>query len=437
MRGSEFSNPPVGFERYQCKEDDYPRGLELLVPGHVRDQLLADDAKRKIEEERIEAETKAARVQEVNRGRFLDSMSDESPRGSRNTTTVKDEDDSVKAMLAWSQIDSTDATLRSRKNYPVFSSAQALELHKNLGRTGDSDTKARLVSIYTDLVHKGTTLREIALPKSMKALEQLAISQPQMKAVISSIVAQINLAKRSSKPVRLQPMLLVSEPGVGKSHFVQALAQALSTTIHVQQMDADVTASYLMGSDKHWGNSTHGALFQNLVLGAHANPIFVLDELDKCQRTLSSASPLGAMYSVLEPITSKGVRDISVNFEFDASQVTWIATANDARLLDAPLRSRFREFHIMPPTASECLVLAEEVMRAAIESVAVKGFKADVSLRRHLAHLPARQISQLTLEAVAHAVAANRFVLRPEDFPRWLFDDDATVKAEVKPSYRH
>lgn len=437
MRGNEFSNPPAGFERYQCREDDYPRGLELLVPGHVKDQLVEADKNRKLNEERIEAETKAARVQEVNRGKFLDSMSDESPRGSRNTTTVKDEDHSVKAMLAWSQIDNTDATLRSRKNYPVFTSAQALALHKNLGRTADSDAKHRLASIYKDLVHKGTTLREIAMPKSMKALEQLAISQPQMKAVIAFIVAQINLAKRSSKPVRLQPVLLVSEPGSGKTHFVQALAQALSTTVHIQRMDADLTVSFLLGSDKQWGNTQHGLLFQQLALGQNANPIVVLDELDKCQRTLSYGSPLGALYSVLEPLSAKEIRDISLNFEFDASQVTWIATANDARLLDAPLRSRFREFHIMPPSAAECLVLAEEVMRAAIASVPVKGFKSDVSLRRHLAHLPARQISQLTLEAVAHAVAANRFVLRPEDFPRWLFDDDATVKTEVKPSYKH
>jgi len=132
------------------------------------------------------------------------------------------------------------------------------------------------------------------------------------------------------------------------------------------------------------------------------------------------------------------VRDISLLFEFDASQVTWIATANNALILDQPLRSRFREFHIMTPTASECLVLAAEVMQAAIKSIAVKGFKLDVSLRRHLAHLPARQISQLTLEAVANAVAAGRKELRLDDFPRWLFDDDdAAGESNSTPNYLH
>jgi len=69
--------------------------------------------------------------------------------------------------------------------------------------------------------------------------------------------------------------------------------------------------------------------------------------------------------------------------------------------------------------------------------VAVKGFKPDVSLRRHLAHLPARQIWQFTLEAIANAVAANRKVLQQQDFPRWLFDDAAANEASAATKYLH
>jgi ATP-dependent Lon protease len=258
-----------------------------------------------------------------------------------------------------------------------------------------------------------------------------------MKEVVHFVMAQINLARCSRKPVRLQPMLLVGEAGVGKTHFAQALAQALSTTIHIQALDSDLTSSVFLGSDRKWGNSQHGVLFETVVLGHHANPIIVLDEIDKPSRSMSYASPVSSLYSVLEPVSAKGVRDISLMFEFDASQVTWIATANTAMYLDPPLRSRFREFLIMPPTAAECLVLAEEVMRASIESVGIKGFKPDVSLRRHLAHLPARQIFQLTLEAVANAVAADRKELRQVDFPGWLFEDGASGQGGKVTQYLH
>ena len=281
------------------------------------------------------------------------------------------------------------------------------------------------------------TLRDIALPESLESLQILAEKQPHMKEVVNFVIAQINLAQLSHKPVRLQPMLLVGEAGVGKTYFAQALAQALATTVHILALDNDLTSSTFLGSDRKWSNSQQGMLFDAVVLGKHANPIVVLDELDKCQRTLSYGSPVTSLYSVLEPLSAKCVRDISLLFEFDASQVTWIATANDAIYLDPPLRSRFREFHIMPPNAEECLVLAAEVMKAAIQSVAVKGFKPDVSLRRHLAHLPARQISQLTLEAVANAVTANRKQLRQQDFPRWLLDDTAADETSVATKYLH
>ena len=89
------------------------------------------------------------------------------------------------------------------------------------------------------------------------------------------------------------------------------------------------------------------------------------------------------------------------------------------------------------PSTAECLVLAGEVMRTAIDSVGITGFKPDVSLRRHLAHLSARQISQLTLEAVAHAVAAQRKELQKGNFPRWLFDPEATGESSTPPHYMH
>jgi ATP-dependent Lon protease len=424
------SNPP-GFQPYVLSRDDYRRPIELLVPTYLKDVLVADDKRRLKEEEDAKEEAiKAAQALDL-------------PRTSAKTQSsfpavekTKDDVEQDKETERWQQIDAVDKGLRSRSNYPVFQSAQALALFKAMSRM-DGDSKQRLEKIYRELLRHGTTLRDIAKPKSLKPLQELAAKQPHMKEVVNFVIAQLNMAQRSAKPVRLQPMLLVGEAGVGKTHFAQALATALSTTLHIQQLDTDLTSSFLLGSDSKWSNTSNGVLFDKLVLGKHANPIFVLDELDKSPRALSYGSPVSSLYSVLEPLSAKSVRDISLLFEFDAGLVTWIATANHALLLDQPLRSRFREFHIMPPTAEECLVLAEEVMKAAIQSVAVKGFKPDVSLRRHLAHLPARQIWQFTLEAIANAVAANRKQLQQQDFPRWLFDDTATDQTSTPPKYLH
>jgi len=331
---SERDSTSPDFERYPLYRDEYSQAMNILVPTAITETLVEDRRRRFKEEE-----------------------------------AAKDE----------------LATAEKAKEI-------ALALLKSVGK-GDSDDKARMDKIYQELLQRGTALRDIARPKSLTPLQILAQKQPHMKEVVNFVIAQINLAQRSHKPVRLQPMLLVGEVGVGKTHFAQALAQALATTIHILALNNDLTSSTFLGSDRKWGNSQHGMMFETVVLGQHANPKVVLDELDKCPRTLSYGSPVTSLYSVLEPLSAKCVRDISLLFEFDASQVSWIETANNVIGLDPPLRSRFREFHIMPPSASECLMLAGEGMRAAIEPVGIKGFKLDVSLRRHLAHLPARQIS--------------------------------------------
>lgn len=402
------SKDPPGFKRVIRTVGDLPgRIVEVLVPTALKYQLDKEEALR-------QSEVDAAALAEMYAEPALPGSACP-PIAPRPT---KQEEDLRREATVWDQIESRDRLNRSKACYPVFQGEQARALHRSMIR-GDRDERQRLEHPYAQLVKLGT-LRRIARPTSLKPLELLASQQPHMREVVQFVIDQLKLARRSRRPVRLQPMLLVGEAGVGKTHFAQALAKALATTVHIQQLDSDVTGAFLLGSDKKWGNTRTGVLFEKLVLGSVANPVMVLDEIDKGNRERSS--PLGSFYSVLEPLSAKTVRDISVDFEFDASLVTWIATANDSTKFDEPLRSRFREFHILPPTAEECLTLAGEVMRAAIKAVGVRGFDLDVSLRRHLAHLPARQISQLTTQALARAVSSGRRSLSQGDFPRWLFD---------------
>lgn len=175
-------------------------------------------------------------------------------------------------------------------------------------------------------------------------------------------------------------------------------------------------------------------LFELLTLGKAANPVIVLDEIDKINRP--SEQVQASLYSVLEPISAQHLRNISLTFEFDASLVTWIATANDARRLDRPLLNRFREFHISAPTAEQSLVLAMEVIRATIESAGVGGFCQDTGrTERDIAHLPAREIQQVVQVAIARAVSAGRTHLRRQDLPAHVLD--ATEAVVHRNGYLH
>lgn len=301
--------------------------------------------------------------------------------------------------------------------YQVFEADQAVALYRTAKRTLKED-RVRFEEVYNRLVHQESCHRRIA-SADVGALKEMAITQPHKVEVIEFLQRHLNLANYSVRPQPIPPILLVGDPGIGKTHFAQALAQALGAPVRILRMDTDVTNSILLGSDKRWINAQHGIVFAMVVLGEYANPVIVVDEIDKGDRT--KERPQSAFYSLLEPASATRVRDISLDFEFDASQVTWIFTANDASHLDPPLRSRLREFRIELPNAEQSLVLAAEVMRAAISDMQVGGFSTELfRLHRHLAHLPARAIRQITQEAVAKAVAASRLVLSERDLPSSL-----------------
>ena len=169
-------------------------------------------------------------------------------------------------------------------------------------------------------------MRRIARPDSelvFDALKKLRESQPHFSAVIDLVQQHLRLSFAQGKPLHLPPILLLGEPGTGKTRFAQQLALALQTPMRRHGFDSATTESALMGSDKHWGNTTTGLMFELLCLNELINPIVLLDEIDKASKThyRNSVAPL---HTLLEPVSAGHVTDLSVGITFNASLVTWM-----------------------------------------------------------------------------------------------------------------
>lgn len=299
------------------------------------------------------------------------------------------------------------AALPAKKRLAVYSADAIKKLQKGSGSV-DSEVHKRNAQLFEQLSPKGPN-RRVGLARSIDAVLALERSHPHFSEVIQFVADRIAMQKLSRCPVRLPPMMLFGPPGVGKTHFCEALAAVLHVPVRRHPMDQAETSSALLGSDLSWGNTRYGLVFELLALGDHANPVVILDELDKAGRTYSSSgsltSPTSVLHSLLEPVSALRVRDISVDIELDASLITWIATANYPWLVAFTLRSRMKEFLIQMPTAEQSLLVATSVVGQAIKDSGINwGEEPDRRFIAAVAHLSAREIYQATATAAATAV---------------------------------
>lgn len=241
---------------------------------------------------------------------------------------------------------------------------------------------------------------------------------PHFGEVIDIYQTSALAAARTGSVMSPPPVLMLGVPGVGKTHFAQALAECLGLPMLKLGFDTGLTNSALLGSDQHWSNTHHGQLFEYLCLRQVANPIFFLDELDKASTARVASghqSALSALHSCLEPSSAGAVKDISFGITMDASHVTWLAATNDADSIVSSLRSRFTEVTIRPPIKPEQMYqLNWHICKAVVEPLGVQ--MPNSVIRTCIAVLSPREQRKHLEAACQAALAQDRDQLEEGDF---------------------
>ena len=280
-----------------------------------------------------------------------------------------------------------------------------------------SEEKKTEIKILDDLLARGET-RTVGLKPDWRArITQMRADMPNLSKVIDRIEACCALSAFSRRPLRIPPMLLVGPPGVGKTHFANGVAGLLGTRSFVYALESAETVAVLTGSEKHWWHSEPGQLFRLIVQSEFANPVVVLDELDKVSSG-NQYKPASALHAVLEPATAQHLRDKCVDLTFDASYVVYIATANRLSPIDDSLLSRFELFHVEAPGPREAVAIARAVGRQVLRELKLtRRFEAPAGeVVQQMAMLGSpRRMRKTIVAAVGRAVLDRRTRVRVAD----------------------
>src|SRR6218665_3206932 len=77
------------------------------------------------------------------------------------------------------------------------------------------------------------------------------------------------------------------------------LAKLLGTGMNLLPMSSLTAGWLLSGASAQWKGARPGKVFEALIDGAYANPVIVVDEIDKANAD-AQYDPLGALYGLLE-----------------------------------------------------------------------------------------------------------------------------------------
>jgi Cdc6-like AAA superfamily ATPase len=261
-------------------------------------------------------------------------------------------------------------------------------------------------------------MRDLLMPDPAMVTRLLGVEadHPNFAAASGVFIRAARLCALTGASLSVPPLLLVGPPGIGKSTFARALCEALRTDVHEIAGPGCDDSSVLVGTSPVWRNARPGAIVRALVTGDTAQPIVLIDEIDKVPRWRESGDPLDTLHAALEPANAQSFTDSYLESPVAAHRVIWLATANDVSALKPTILDRFLVLPVTAPGTDATLAIMRNIYRNAVEPYCtLLSEDLDSDLARALVDATPRRLRLIFQLAAGFAAAEKRRGLWPSD----------------------
>lgn len=320
-----------------------------------------------------------------------------------------------------------------KKVYDTFKK-EVKKLQKMNSQSPDYSIQMQYLQTMLDLPWDDVTEDNFNIPNAAKILDKDHFGLEKVKERILEHLAVLKLKGDLRSPI----ICLYGPPGVGKTSLGQSIASALNRSYVRISLGGLHDEAEIRGHRRTYIGAMPGRIIKGFVKAKSANPVFVLDEIDKLAQDYKG-DPSSALLEVLDPEQNNTFHDNYLDIDYDLSKALFIATANNIGAIPGPLRDRMEMIEVSGYILEEKIEIAHRhLLPRALENHGLSKKNVKVSkktiaelIERYTRESGVRELEKCIaslLRKVAKRVAdiTDRgeempvFTIKPEDLKDYL-----------------